>query len=536
MLFEREEMPLSSPGTYALRDIQVSICRKEALSIFVTAGKTPVTKIRLRWLFPSGLHGTVLGDAWERSYGDLCWQTMLPYKTLPWYFLLKNEEGTFGYGVKVRPKALCSWQVDPSGITLWLDLRCGGDGVLLSGRTLCAAEVVSSFSQETSFTAACLFLDKLCQDSLLPPFPVYGSNNWYYAYGKSSRKDILADAAFLASLTKGSPAKPTLVIDDGWQERRLGPDGSLRSDYNGGPWKPNSLYGDMKSLAEAISEKGIYPGIWVRLLLDERSELPQSLRLPHTGALDPSCQEVLNLIQEEIRILGEWGYKVLKHDFSTFDIFGRWGFSMDTEMAKAGWHFKDQSRTSAEIILSLYSAILEAAKPYGMLILGCNTIGHLGAGLMHLNRTGDDTSGLLWERSLRMGVNTLAFRLPQHNRFYAIDADCLGITPILPWEHNRKWGKLLAASGTPLFFSCKPGTLDARQEAELSALLLENASAQLSRGSCRPLDWEETPLPMHWHAGDETLTFPWYEKAGLTAGSVTPAWDELFPHEASYKL
>ncbi|MBQ1492709.1 MAG: alpha-galactosidase, partial [Blautia sp.] len=523
--------------TYTLRDIQVRISLEEALlRIFVTAESSPVTKIRLRWLFPEGLHGTVLGDAWERSYGDLCWQTMLPYKTHPWYFLLKNEEGTYGYGVKVRPKALCSWQIDPSGITLWLDLRSGGDGVLLSGRTLCAAEVVSSFSPADSFTATCQFLETLCTDPLLPPFPVYGSNNWYYAYGKSSQEEILADADFLSRLTQGCPARPTLVIDDGWQERRLLPDGSLRSDYNGGPWVPNPRFGDMKSLAEAISKKGIYPGIWVRLLQDERNEIPQSLRLPHTGALDPSCPEVLDLIQKDIRTLGEWGYKVLKHDFSTFDIFGRWGFSMDTEMAKAGWHFKDQSRTSAEIILALYTAILEAAEPYGMLILGCNTIGHLGAGLMHLNRTGDDTSGLLWERSLRMGVNTLAFRLPQHGRFYAIDADCLGITSILPWEHNRKWGKLLASSGTPLFFSCKPDTLEPGQEAELRSFLLENAASQLSCQTVQPLDWEETPLPMHWKAGDEALTFPWYEKAGLTAGSVTPAWDDLFPQEAQLKL
>ena len=38
------------------------------------------------------------------------------------------------------------------------------------------------------------------------------------------------------------------------------------------------------------------------------------------------------------------------------------------------------------------------------------------------NRTGDDTSGRIWERTRRMGVNTLAFRLPQHNAFYHIDA------------------------------------------------------------------------------------------------------------------
>ena len=36
---------------------------------------------------------------------------------------------------------------------------------------------------------------------------------------------------------------------------------------------------------------------------------------------------------------------------------------------------------------------------------------------MHLNRTGDDTSGRIWSVPDEMGVNTLAFRLPQHNTF-----------------------------------------------------------------------------------------------------------------------
>ena len=108
--------------------------------------------------------------------------------------------------------------------------------------------------------------------------------------------------------------------------------------------------------------------------------------------------------------------------------------------------------------------ILEAARPYGMLILGCNTVGHLGAGLMHLQRTGDDTSGLMWERTLRFGVNTLAFRMPQHRAFFDIDADCIGISGRIDWQYNRQWGELLAGSGTSLFYSLKPDTLPPEQE------------------------------------------------------------------------
>lgn len=76
-------------------------------------------------------------------------------------------------------------------------------------------------------------------------------------------------------------------------------------------------------------------------------------------------------------------------------------------------------------------------KEYGALILGCNTIGHLGAGYMHINRTVDDTSGKCWERTRRIGINSLAFRLSQHRKFYEIDTDCVGIGGPIGWNDNR---------------------------------------------------------------------------------------------------
>ena len=60
--------------------------------------------------------------------------------------------------------------------------------------------------------------------------------------------------------------------------------------------------------------------------------------------------------------------------------------------------------------------------------IGCNTIGHLAAGLVEAQRIGDDTSGREWSRTRKMGVNTLAFRMPQHNTFFAADPDCVPVT------------------------------------------------------------------------------------------------------------
>ena len=189
-----------------------------------------------------------------------------------------------------------------------------------------------------------------------------------------------------------------------------------------------------------------------------------------------------------------------------------------------GWHFYDRSKTSAEILVNFYRVIYEAAAPYGALILGCNTVGHLAAGLEHMQRTGDDTSGLLWERTMRMGVNTLAFRIPQHRTFFDCDADCYGDVGEIPWEYNQLWGDLLAKSGTSFFFSVKPGLYTEEQNRWLAAILTE---ASRQEQMAEPLDWQNTIYPQKWKSGDTLLSYDWYQDIGLRVvagpGSI---WEE----------
>lgn len=113
-------------------------------------------------------------------------------------------------------------------------------------------------------------------------------------------------------------------------------------------------------------------------------------------------------------------------------------------MAKDGWAFADRSRTTAEIIIDHYRSIRAGADD--AVLIGCNTIGHLSAGIFDVTRTGDDTSGKEWDRVRKMGVNTLAFRMPQHGTFFAVDADCVGQTATnsIPWAKNQQWLDLLA--------------------------------------------------------------------------------------------
>lgn len=142
-----------------------------------------------------------------------------------------------------------------------------------------------------------------------------------------------------------------------------------------------------------------------------------------------------------------------------------------------------------------------------MVIIACNTIGHLAAGEAHPQRVGDDTSGKEWARTLKMGVNALAFRLPQHTALFAIDADCVGVTEMVPWALNRQWLDLLSYSGTPLFVSLDPATLDAEKKATLREAL-ERAAAPLPISE--PLDWIQTTRPAHWRFGNETRQYQWF--------------------------
>lgn len=480
------------------------------LHVSITAQESAVKFVRLRWNSPFTPETKFMGDAWERSYGDLEWRGFAAARQMPWYFFSYSENTTTGYGVKVRPSSFCFWQADEAGVTLWIDVRNGGQGVHLNGRKLNACTIVSEdYSHLSPFDAACRFCKIMCTDPLLPDEPIYGSNNFYYAYGISSHQEILSDTAYLNRLVdENEPNRPFMVIDDGWQFAH-----DLKEGCNGGPWdRGNYKFPDMKGLATEIKSQNIRPGIWVRLLkTSDKETLPKEWLLADTDdILDPSFPQVLDHIRNVLKLIHSWGYELIKHDFTTFDLFGLWGFEMNPYMTNGDWHFADQTKTSAEIIITLYKTILEGAS--GSYVLGCNCIGHLGAGYMHMHRIGDDTSGKHWERTRLIGPNTLAFRMPQHRSFYDIDADCIGIMGTIPWKYNKQWLHLLSNSGTAFFVSAKPGIMTEQEITDMKeAMKIAAKQASLAE----PLDWLNNNCPSKWRINGETVSYDWYEASGL---------------------
>ncbi|PKO22937.1 MAG: hypothetical protein CVU38_06800 [Chloroflexi bacterium HGW-Chloroflexi-1] len=483
---------------------------KDHLPVTLSAPRTALKRIQIRWRGAFGSGTRFLGDHWERGYGDLAWRGMAPQRPMPWYFLAFDGKATHGYGVKTGARALCFWQVDSAGVSLWLDVRCGGRGVELGNRVLEAAMVVTRTGEdgESPFEAARAFCGLLCDQPLMPAQPVYGSNNWYYSYGKSSHQQVIRDAQLTAELSPASVNRPFVVVDCAWQ---IGWD-----DCPGGPYIGNRLFPDMPGLARALKDVGVRPGIWMRpLRIDER--VPESWIFPldrfvknsTEHVLDPSVPDVLAQVAHDIRTLTGWGYELIKHDWTTWDLTGRWGFQMGAEFTPDTWCFADRSQTTAEVVLDLYRTIRQAAGD--ALIIGCNTIGHLGAGLFQLQRVGDDTSGMEWERTRKMGVNSLAFRGPQHGTFFAADADCVGLTTRIPWELNRQWLDLLARSGTPLFVSPDPKAIGPDQRSALKQAFAL-AAQELPLGE--PLDWLDTTCPSKWRLMGEVVSYDWFGDEG----------------------
>jgi alpha-galactosidase len=343
--------------------------------------------------------------------------------------------------------------------------------------------------------------------------PVYGSNNWCYAYGKINRAGVLADARCTAEWAGTTDNRPCMLIDDGWEVAHC--DGR----YNGGPWHAcNRNFDDMGALAAEMRATGVRPGLWYRPLVSlEGAMEPFMIRnglkpayAENGFSLDPTIPEVAGRIADDARRIAGWGFEIIKHDFTTVDLLGTWANGQGAMARPArGWHFHDRTKTNAEIVRELYGLIHRSAG--GAIILGCQTIGHLGVGTLDIQRVGGDVDGRGWERTRRMGINSLAFRLHQHGIFYQVDADCAPVTPTLPWEMARQWLDLLARSGTPLFVSADPAALNAETDAAIGAALRRAAKDQ---PPAEALDWMQTRAPREWRFGDETRTYRWMPDIG----------------------
>ncbi len=479
------------------------------LPVSVNNDGKDLTFLHLRWNGRQSEGLLAIGDHWERSYGDLEWRGTIPERVMPWYFLTFDGRRVNGYGVMTSPSAFCFWQRDGEGISLWIDLRNGGEATQLGSRELKACTLVTRMGPagEPIWRAGQEFCKRMCPAPRLPAGPIFGVNDWNYAYGKNTAQGILRDSDLIATLSPAGNTRPQVVIDDGWQDPARFP--------------------SMPDLAAQIRGRNLNPGLWVRPLRPDKA-VDAAWLLPdqrfgknasHNNlALDPTVPEALDEAMKTIRQAVGWGYTFIKHDFSTWELFGRWGYQMRGQVTLPGWQFYDRSRTNAEIVHDLYQA-MRAAAGERTTILGCNTVGQIAAGIFESQRIGDDTSGHDWERTRRYGVNTLSQRIAQHRTFSHIDPDIVAMTLAVDWKKTSQWMDVVARSGTSLFLSPDPAAMTPEVKSAMRDAMAISAQA----GNGFPVHPTSGTTPEQWqfpHPGHVEKTYDWSGPDGVSASDV----------------
>jgi alpha-galactosidase len=145
-----------------------------------------------------------------------------------------------------------------------------------------------------------------------------------------------------------------------------------------------------------------------------------------------------------------------------------------------------------------------------MVILGCNAVNHLCAGLFEASRVGPDTSGKNWEQTKRNGVGAIAFKGIENGTLFAADPDCagLGSAGAIPWEKNRQWIDLLSRSGMPFFISWRRSLAD---DDVREALAVAFKRAAQTRSTAEAQDWFSTSTPVRWMTADGLRTYEWWD-------------------------
>lgn len=499
-IYRFEESVLESPVQWEYR------VENGSAKVIVYPSGSPVKFLKLRFHADLSFVESVYGDQWERAggaYAALEWRSVMACRRLPWFCYLRGANRTACYGVKTGADSFPFWQVDAHGITLFINLMCDTRGTDLK-EPLVACEVVERIGEEgeSPYEAAAAFSGQMCTKPVLPKTPVFGVNNWYWAYGRISYDSVMTETDYLMEMTDGTHNRPYMILDDGWQFNRCYGAGA----YIGGPWYPNERFGDMAKTAAAIHEKGAKTGIWFRPLLT-LGEIPEEAKYGAASGgqiLDPSHPYTLERVQRDAARIRSWGFDLIKHDFTTWDILNA-NMTADNHGVSVinGHRFYDNTRTAATIIKTLYRAIQTGAGEAD--VIGCNVIGHLSAGIHSMQRVGGDTSGRSFEWTARNGVNSM-MRLPTNGKFYMIDPDCAAFTERVSAELNLDFLEMCAITGVTTLASVTPGILTKEQMQRIREIYRTADAGEKHYGI---VHYEKTAQPEIFTDGKDTRAFNW---------------------------
>ena len=104
---EQETYKIPQSGAkVTIGDICIEIQENgEQEDVYLTADTSAVEWIKIRWnqRFPRQVK--ILGDVWERGYGEFQWRGMSASRVMPWYFLASHQGIQPDYGAAFYKEA-----------------------------------------------------------------------------------------------------------------------------------------------------------------------------------------------------------------------------------------------------------------------------------------------------------------------------------------------------------------------------------------------------------------------------------------------
>ncbi len=498
------------------------IVGEKSAKVVVYPSGSPVKYLKFRFRGDFSFIDKVYGDQWARSsFADaLEWKSVVADRAMPWFTYVIGENKMKCYGVKTGADCFAMWQVDTFGVTLFLNLTCDTRGTDLK-EPLVACEVVELEGEigEDPYKVAKKFSYVMCENGVLPKTPVFGVNNWYWAYGNVSHDSVMDECDYLMEMTEGCKNSPYMIIDDGWQKFRKSLSGKDEGFYIGGPWTPNAKFPDIYDTANQIHAKGAKAGLWFRPLLT-REDLPKEVITCEECnglVLDPSHPFVIEKVEKDANLIASYGFDLIKHDFSRQDAMGAYKGEHNADKVKPNRRYYDNTKTTATIVKNIYKAIQKGAGKVD--IIGCDVFGHLSAGIHSLQRVGADTSGRSWEWTRSDGVNSV-MRLPTNNVFYNIDPDCAAFTNQVDSELNLDFLEMCAITGMTTLASVTPHTLNKQELKRINEIYRMADGAKYEYG-IKNYDKNANPDTFISPDGKDQKVYNWYRKHDGARTAVT---------------
>ena len=153
------------------------------------------------------------------------------------------------------------------------------------------------------------------------------------------------------------------------------------------------------------------------------------------------------------------------------------------------------------------------------MVMGCNWHGHLGSGLCTSTAPAMTSAASSKGRTRRMGMNTLAFTAPMHDRFFAIDADCVPLTELMAKRARHALAGASCGAKKRQFAALRSGFLFKRRAPAIIATFPPRASQLQPNPHARSIGTRHLPRRVEARRGNETApTGP--EACGILTGNV----------------